>query len=323
MLLSTRRRLLTLTLAALAMPTSRAQAPTFPSRSVTLIVPYPAGGPTDRHLRVLAEVASGHLGQQIVVENRPGASGTLGPSTMAMNAKADGYTISHFPLSALRYPHMQKTTWHPINDFTFICGLSGHFFGFVVRADSPFRTFSEYLEAARRQPGAINYGSAGVGASVHLMMEEIAQAAGVTLNHVPYKGNADMMNALLGGHVMAVSDASGWDRHVDAGRLRLLLTFGARPSKRWPEVPTARSLGFDVVGDSPYGLVGPKGMDPATVKVLQVAFRKAMDDPRHLAVLEQLHQEIWAVDGDEYRNWAIRTFEKDRALIERLGLAAK
>ena len=241
---------------------------------------------------------------------------------MAMNAKPDGYTIAQYPMGMLRVPHMQKTAWHPINDFTFIMGVSGYTFGFTVRSDSPFKSFNDYIEAARKQPGQINYGSTGNGTSPHLLMEEIAGNAKVQLNHIPFKGNADLQQALLGGHVMAQSDASGWDKFVDGGQMRLLLTFGEQRTKRWPEVPTAKELGYGVVSTSPYGLVGPKGMDPAVVRTLHDAFRKAMDDPKHLEVLEQLNQQMWYRSGEDYKKWAQETFEKDRGLIERLGLAA-
>lgn len=298
-------------------------AQNFPSRPITLIVPWPAGGSTDRHLRTLAEIASTHLGQPIVVDNRPGAGGTLGPGTMALQARPDGYTIAQFPLGMLRMPHMQRTNWHPINDFSFILGVSGYTFGFVVRADSPYKTFQDYVEAARKDPGKIDYGSTGTGTSPHLLMEEVAAAVGIKLNHVPFRGNADLMQAVLGGHVSAGSDATGWDRFVDAGQMRLLLTFGEQRTKRWPDVPTARDLGYNVVSQSPYGLVGPKGMDPAVVRTLHDAFKKAMEDPRHLEVLAQLNQDMWYRNSEDYRAWAVTTFEKDRQLIERLGLAAR
>jgi tripartite-type tricarboxylate transporter receptor subunit TctC len=154
-------------------------------------------------------------------------------------------------------------------------------------------------------------------------MEELADNAKVQLVHVPFKGNADMQQALLGGHVMAQSDATGWDKFVDNGQMRLLVTFGEKRTRRWPGVPTAKELGYNVVSASPYGLVGPKGMDPAVVKTLHDAFKKAMDDPKHMALLEQLNQDLWYRSGDEYRQWAMATFAKDKALIERLGLAAK
>jgi tripartite-type tricarboxylate transporter receptor subunit TctC len=319
-----RRRLLKAAgAAALLAPLGAARAQAFPSRPITLVVPWPAGGSTDRHHRALAEIAAKHLGQNIVIENKPGAGGTLGPSTMALTAKADGYTIAQYPMGMVRYPHMQKTTWHPIDDFTFIIGVSGYTFGFVVRSDSPHKTFEDFIAAARRQPGSVDYGSTGVGTSPHLLLEELADAAKVAFTHVPYKGNADLMQALLGGHVSAASDASGWDKFVDAGQMRLLVTFGEQRTRRWPDVPTARELGYPVVSTSPYGLVGPKGMDPAVVKALHDAFKKAMDDPKHLEVLEQLNQPLWYRSGSDYRQWAVQAFARDKALIERLGLAAK
>ena len=300
-----------------------ASAQAFPNKPVTLVVPWPAGGSTDRHMRALAELASKHLGQNVIVENKPGGGGTIGPGTMAMTAKPDGYTIAQFPLGMLRIPHMQKMPWDPMKDFTYIVGISGYTFGFTVRADSPYKTFKDYIEAARKEPGKIDYGSTGVGSSPHLLMEELAINAKVQLNHVPFKGNADLQQALLGGHVMAQSDATGWDKFVDGGQMRLLVTFGEKRTKRWPNVPTAKELGYGVVSQSPYGLVGPKGMDPAVVKVLHDAFKKAMDDPKHLALLDELNQDLWYRSGEDYARWARETFVKDKVLIERLGLAAK
>jgi tripartite-type tricarboxylate transporter receptor subunit TctC len=284
---STRRLFVAALAAAAALGSSGAAlAQAYPSKPITLIVPWPAGGSTDRHFRALAEIAGKHLGQPVVVQNQPGGGGTNGPGTMALNAKPDGYTIAQFPMGMLRIPHMQKTAWHPINDFSFIIGVSGYTFGFVVRADSPYKTFNDYIEAARKQPGKIDFGSTGVGTSPHLLIEEVSDVAKVQLNHIPFKGNADLMQALLGGHVMAASDATGWDKFVDAGQMRLLVTFGANRTKRWPDVPTAKDLGYNIVSNSPYGLVGPKGMDPAVMKTLHDAFKKAMDDPKHLEVLD-------------------------------------
>ena len=308
---------------ALLVPFGGASAQSYPDRPITLIVPWPPGGSTDRHLRTLAEIVGRNLGQTVVVQNQPGAGGTLGPGNMAQNAKPDGYTIAQFPMGMLRLPHMQKTAWHPINDFTFVIGVSGYTFGFTVRSDSPYRTFNDYIEAARKEPGTINYGSTGTGTSPHLLVEEISARAKVTLNHIPFKGNADLMQALLGGHVMAQSDATGWDKFVDGGQMRLLVTFGENRTRRWPTVPTAKEMGYGVVSSSPYGIVGPKGMDSAVVKTLHDAFRKAMDDPKHIEMLEQLNQEVWYRSGDDYAAWARETFARDKALIERLGLAGK
>jgi tripartite-type tricarboxylate transporter receptor subunit TctC len=303
--------------------TAQTAAGAYPSRPVTLIVPWPPGGSTDRHLRVLAEAASKHLGQPILVVNQPGAGGTLGPGNMSQVAKPDGYTVAQFPMGMLRIPHMQKVAWDPIKDFTPIIGVTGYTFGLVVRADSPFKTFRDYLEAAKLKPNNVNYGSTGIGTSPHLLMEEVADKAKVTLNHVPFKGNADLVQGLMGGHVQAQSDATGWAPYVNDGRMRLLVTFGEKRTKRWNTVPNASELGLDVVSTSPYGLVGPKGMDPAVVKVLHDAFKKGMEEPEHVKVLDILDQEPWYKNTDEYAKWLRETFPKEKGLIDRLGLSPK
>ncbi len=181
-----------------------------------------------------------------------------------------------------------------------------------MRSDSPYTSFNEYIAAARKSPGKIEYGSTGIGSSPHLLMEDLAENAKVTLNHVPFKGNADLQQALLGGHVAAQSDASGWDTYVDGGQMRLLMTFGEKRTQRWPDVPTAKELGYGVVSTSPYGLAGPKGMDPAVVRKLHDAFKKAMDDPRHIEVLKQLNQDAWYRSGADYAQWVREAYAKDK-----------
>src|SRR5919109_325517 len=207
-----------------------AQAQKFPAKRVMLIVPCPAGGSTDIYFRKLGEITARHLGQPIVIENRPGGSGMNGPTTMAKTARPDGYTISQLAISAFRMPHMQKVDWDPIHDFTYIIGLAGYTFGIVVRADSPFKTFQDLLAYARANPGKLSYATPGTGTSLHLAMEEIAAKAGVQFLHVPFKGYGDGAIALMGGHVMVQVDSTGWAKQVDSGAQRLLATLG---DKRW------------------------------------------------------------------------------------------
>ena len=307
-----------LSLVAFASP---APAQNYPNRPITLIVPWPAGGSTDTHLRKLGELASKHLGQPIIIENKPGFGGMLGPSSMAKSAGPDGYTLSQLTVGAFRTPHMQKVDWDALRDFTYIIGVSGYTFGVVVRTDSPFKTFNDLIAYAKANPGQMSYGSTGTGTSPHLLMEEVASKAGVQFLHVPFKGNADSTQALMGGHVMVQSDATGWGKFVDAGTFRLLVTFGGERT-RWG-APTAKELGYDVVSYSPYGIVGPKGMDPRVVKIIHDAFKKAIDDPENARVLQQLDQIYWYRNSEDYAKWAAETNVSERALIERLGLLAK
>ena len=299
---------------------SQAQAQVFPAKPITLVCPWPPGGSTDTHLRQFAQIAAKHLGQNVVIENKPGAGGMLGPVAMSRMAP-DGYNLSQLPVGAYRIPHIQKVDWDPLRDFTYIIGITGYTFGVVVKADSQFKTFKELIDYSRANPGKMSFGSTGNGTSPHLLMEEVGMKMGVQFLHVPFKGNADSTQALMGGHIMAQSDATGWGRHVDAGTFRLLVTFGDKRTK-W-DAPTAKELGIDIVSYSPYGIVGPKGMDPKVVKVLHDAFRKTLDDPEHLKVLAQLDQVYWYKSSEDYRQWAADTLKAERATIERVGLLAK
>jgi tripartite-type tricarboxylate transporter receptor subunit TctC len=272
-------------------------------------------------MRKFAEIAQKYVGQTIVVENKPGAGGTVGPSTMAATARPDGYILSQYPISVIRVAHMQKASWDPLKDFSFVIGLTGYTFGVVVKADSPFKTFNELIAYARANPGKVSFGSTGNGTSPHLLMEEVSATAGVQLLHVPFKGNADSTQALMGGHIMAQSDATGWGRHVDAGTFRLLVTFGESRTK-W-NAPTARELGIDVVSYSPYGIVGPKGIEAPLVRTLHDGFKRALDDPEHLKVLQQLDQVYWYKSPEEFAQWAADTYRAERATLERVGLLAK
>lgn len=307
--------------AALLMAAGSALGQAFPSRAITLVCPWPPGGSTDTHLRKFAEVASKYVGQNIIVENKPGGGGMLGPGVMAKTQKPDGYTLSQLPVGAFRIPHMQKVDWDPLKDFTYIIGLTGYTFGLVVKSDTQFKTLKEVIDYAKANPGKFSYGSTGTGTSPHLLIEELGGKVGAQFLHVPFKGNADSTQAILGGHVMAQSDATGWARHVEAGTFRLLVTFGEQRTK-W-NAPTAKELGIDIVSYSPYGIVAPKGMDPKLTRQLHDAFRKALDDPEHLKVLQQFDQIYWYKSSEDYSKWAAATFAEERATIERLGLLAK
>jgi tripartite-type tricarboxylate transporter receptor subunit TctC len=298
-----------------------AHAQQFPAKPVTLIVPWPAGGSSDIYFRKLGEIAAKPLGQPLVIENRPGGSGMNGPATMAKTARPDGYTISQLTITAFRMPHMQKVDWDPLSDFTYIVGLAGYTFGVVVRADSPFKTFNDLLVYARANPGKLSYATPGTGTSLHLAMEEIGAKAGVQFLHVPFKGYGDGAIALMGGHVMVQVDSTGWAKQVDSGAQRLLATLGDKRT-RW-NAPTVKELGVDTVSNSPFGLVGPKGMLPQVVKVIHDAFKTALDDPEHMKVLQQLDQSYWYKSGEDYAKWAAETFKAERATIERVGLLLK
>ena len=306
---------------AIALP-SLTLAQAFPSRPIRYICPWPAGGSTDAVIRALAESAAKILGQQIIVDNKPGAAGMLGANEL-VNAKPDGYTLSQLPHGVFRVPHMQKVQFDTLKDFTWIACLTGYTFGLVVPADSQIKSIKDLVDFAKANPEKFAYGSTGIGTSPHLAVEEFAQRAGIKLTHVPFKGNADNMQAILGGHTMGASDATGWGPHVDAGKLRLLATYGSKRTKRWPNVPTLDELGYQTVSDSPFGVCGPKGMDPAVVRTLHDAFRKTLEDPAVLSTLEKFDQSVIYMNTEAYTRFARDAFATEKLTIERLGMAGK
>ncbi len=299
-----------------------AEAQTFPARPVTLLITFPAGGPTDIAGRALAEATSKYLGQPVVVENRPGATGTLGAAAL-VNARPDGYLVSMIPITVLRLPHMENVAFDPMKDIGYVMGVSGYVFAFVVRADAPWKSMAELLAAAKAAPGQISYGSHGIGGSVHLATEELAGAQGVKLNHIPYKGSADMLTALLGGHLNVAVDSTGAVPHVAAGKARALAVLTEKRAAVWPDVPTLTELGYGIVSTSPYGIGVPAATPPAVVKTLHDAFKKGLEDPIHMKTLEKYNQPAWYLSSEDYTKWARAQYEKERKIIASLGLAKK
>ena len=189
------RRQLLQSAAVLALPavgslgSSFAQSQGFPVRPIKLIVAFPAGGPTDITMRALAENASKVLGQAVIIDNKPGAGGTL-PAQQLQTAPADGYTLAQIPLGVFRLPYTTKITWDPVKDISYVLNVTGYAFGIVVPADSPFKSWADFVAYAKANPGRLTYGSTGTLTSPHLTTELVAQKAGIELQHVPYKGSA-------------------------------------------------------------------------------------------------------------------------------------
>lgn len=207
---ASRREFVLATLGASALAaTGRLFAQNWPERPITFICPWPAGGTADQSMRALCTVAGKLLGQPIAVENRAGASGMIGAKALA-SARADGYTIGQIPISVTRFSQLGSLQADPRKDYTYIARTSGQTFGIAVPAHSPFKTLKDFVAAAKARPGQVTYAHAGVGGATHVGMEEFAGVAGIQLNHVPYKGGAEALQGVLGGHVDALADSSSW-----------------------------------------------------------------------------------------------------------------
>jgi len=294
----------------------------FPSRAITLIAPWPAGGSSDAVMRSFAESASRALGVPVIVDNKPGAGGTLGATAM-VNAKPDGYLLTQLPLGIYRLPHMQQMAFDPVKDITHIACLTGYTFGIACTADAPFKTLKDMVAYAKANPGKLEYGHTGTGTTPHLAIEEFSEKAGIQLNPIAYKGSAEIMQAILGGHIRVMSGTTEFAPHVFSGKLRLLATLGSKRNKAFPDVPTVKESGWDTITESPFGIGGPRNMDPAVVKVLHDAFKQTLEDPKVLAALDKFYQPVIYMNTADYGAYAARPYAAEKATIERLGLAQK
>ena len=291
----------------------------FPGRPLKLIVAFPAGGPTDITMRVLADNASKILGQPVVVENKPGAGGTL-PAQTLQSTPADGYTLAQIPLGVFRLPYTTKISWDPIKDLAYVLNVTGYAFGLVVPADSPLKTWTHFVGWAKANPGKLSYGSTGTLTSPHLTMELIAQKLGLELLHVPYKGSADLMQSILGGNIMAAADSTGFAPQVEAGKLRVLSTWGEQRLAKFPDAPTLKELGLGLVQNSPFGIAAPRDTPPAVVKRLHDAFKQAMEQPSYTTALAKYDMVPMYMSTAGYTRFAQETFVREKALVEKLGL---
>jgi tripartite-type tricarboxylate transporter receptor subunit TctC len=206
-----------------------------------------------------------------------------------------------------------------VTDFTYIINLTGYTNGLVVRDDAPWKTLQDLLDDAKRRPGQISYSSTGVGSGGHIAMERLARATSLKFNFIPFKGMAEETSALLGGHIDVISDP-GWGALVESGKARVLATLGDKRLKRWPQVPTLKEMGHDITVNSPVGIVGPKGMDPALVKTLHDAFHRAMKDATYQRALELYDQPDLYMSSAAYQQYAAEQTAREKTFIEQLGI---
>lgn len=311
-----RRHLLAMAGAA-ALPVS-AHAESFPSQPIRLICPFAPGPSIDALMRTMADSLRKQLNGTVVVDNKPGAGGTLGAIEVAA-AKPDGYTLTELPDAFYILPQIQKVPFNPLTDFTYVACLVGTVYGMAVLKESPLKTMKDVIEYAKANPGKFTYSTAGVGTMNHLIMEGLAQKLGIDWIHVPYKGATPATMAVLSGEVVATSGTTAWAPFVDSGKFRLIATYGSTRTTRWPDVPTLKELGYDVVADGPAGFAGPKGMDPEIVKRLQDAFKKSLDDPEVIKTLDLNAMPVLYRDSADYTKLAAQMYADAGNLIHRLG----
>ena len=293
----------------------------YPSKPVTLIIPYPPGGSTDLSSRALANSMKKYLGQPVICENKPGGGGTVGPSLVVTKAP-DGYTLGIITGSSSIAYHMGKLNFQPLDDVTHIARWGGFLFGLVVRADAPWKTLQELIEYSKQNPGKITYGSPGVGTPTHLAVEELISAVGVQWTHMPFKGGSETMTALLGGHIDVLSDSSGWAPLVDAGKFRLLANWGFQRSPRYPNVPTVKEI-YGIASPGFLALMGPKNMPPNIVQKVGEAVKKATEEQEFREALKKLDMAILYQNPADYEKFVRLDYDSIGKVVKALGLDKK
>ncbi|WP_434034092.1 tripartite tricarboxylate transporter substrate binding protein [Cupriavidus sp. a3] len=305
--------------AGVLLPGSRALASAYPERPITFICPWPVGGTADQSMRALCQVAGGILKQSIVVENRAGASGMIGTKALA-RATPDGYTIGQIPISVTRFAQLGMLQLDPRTELTYLARTSGQTFGIAVPTGSPYKTLQDVVAAAKASPGKITYAHAGIGGATHVGMEQFALAAGVQFNAIAYKGGAAALQDVLAGQVELLADSSSWAPHVEAGKLRLLATWGGQRASRFKDTPTLKELGYNVVVEAPNGIGAPKGLPPAIEKTLRDAFRAAVASNEFKQVAARLDAPLMYLDGPDYKKYVASVYAQETELIKRLKL---
>lgn len=289
----------------------------FPQRAIKLVVAFPAGGPTDLTMRQLAENASKILGQPIIVENRPGASGSL-PASQLQSTPADGYTVAQLPMSVMRLPFTTGLKWNPVEDLTYIINVTGYAFCMVASTQSGLKSWADVVAWAKANPGKLTLGNTGTYTSPHVTSAIIAQQLGLDVVHVPYKGSAELMRATMAGEVMVAADTSAVIPYVDEGRMVALNVWTEKRLPTLPNTPTLLELGLPTTQYSPFGLVGPKGM-PAEVQArLHDAFKQAMEMESYQAMLKRFEMLPIYMDSKAYKEFAKDSSVKEKDALSKL-----
>jgi tripartite-type tricarboxylate transporter receptor subunit TctC len=295
----------------------------YPTRPVTIVVAFPPGGLADLVARPVAAALEKILKQPVVVSNKAGAAGAVGYQSAA-TSKPDGYTLLMALVSVSVLPEVDRLFARPPTytreQFTGIARVSADPSLLTVRADTPWKTVKDLVDDARKRPNQIVFTSSGLYGTAHVPMEMFMQQAGITMRHLPTTGGGPMMNATLGGHadvVMSVSSLVA--AQVKAGKLRLLAHSGSAPVPGYPELPSFKSLGYDVEYTAWAGLLAPRETPAHVVKILRDGMRQAVKDPVVVEAFARLNTPVAYLDAPEFNAWWDADARRLAAVVQKIG----
>ena len=295
----------------------------WPSRAITMIVPFPPGGLADLVARPVAEAMSRELGQPVVIENKAGAGGGIGMS-QAAKARPDGYTILMALSSLTVIPEADLVLARPpmfaLADLRPIARFTADPTVLAVRADSPWKTVQQFVDDAKKRPGAINYGSSGNYGTMHVPMEILSQNAGIKMTHVPFTGAGPAVVALLGGQIDAVSSGPATVlQQVKAGKLRVLAHWGNAQLGALPEVPSLKDAGYSAEYAQWSGLFIPAGTPEPVAQRLRAAARAAAQDARVKEVILNAGSPVLYQDSPDFEKYVQLDATRMAAVVKRIG----
>ncbi len=323
MLNCNRRQLIVSALALSVASPHFAYAQAYPSRPITLVTTFAAGSPQDLVLRAISEIVAADFKQSVVVDNKPGASGGIAMSA-SVTQKPDGYALNVSNSAGLaNLPLMQKLTFDPAEDFDYLMQMASFPIGIAVKAESPFKSWADLVAHAKANPGKITYGTPGAGSMANLGMQRLQALAGISLTHVPHKGVMEIIPAVLGDHVALMVTGTEWKPLIDAGQMRLLMMWTDKRLAAFANVPTARESGYPFDLDVSFGLLAPKGLEPAVFSRVHGAFKTALDAPSVRALIEKYNMVPAYLDGPGYKARMVGIATDIKPMIEQLGLARK
>lgn len=300
--------LLTMTgVMALAWSSLSAAEEKYPSKPITLVVPFPPGGVADIVARALAPALEKKLGESVVIVNKPGAGGALGTGTVA-TAKPDGYTYLLALASISTNPEQERLNKRPppfqLNQLAPVARLSMEEMMLAVRAESKYKKVAEVVSDAKARPGAVSYASSGMYGVYHVAMSMFTTSAHVKMNHIPYAGGPPALMALLSGEVdVALVTRSVGAAHLKSGKLRPLAAWGRQKWSDYPEIPTIKDEGFDVDYQLWSGMFAPAQTSPAALSVMRDAIRAAVEDPSFKSTLARQGAALAYLDAPEFQKY--------------------